>query len=250
MAYLTINNMTLPVRFEDGKRQDDSLITQPRTMSGGFTNEIRARRHRYDVSTRLLTLDEAIAWEQIFRGVGHTWSFDVDLYSSKSLLLTSSGNAARVTAHPKFGAGNVEITTSSVSYWSEATPYGWTVGVWHYDTGTWVHRLETSNGTQWEDGVQGTYGWSLAPGAGIFSLGVGEWDDLVYLPVAITDDMGDEWPLAEAYSSLPTLTLDGDIVYNVPVSARAMWGSIDTEDTRAGSTMQTMRALSVTLREE
>ena len=252
MPYATINGITLPVATGNGERSDDSLATQPRTASGGFTNEIRARRSKYAFTTGLLTLDEASTWELLLRGLGHRWSFDADLYSSKSLLFTTDVNATIVTAHPKFGAGNLQIVTTPVSYWDLDTPDGWTVGVWYYNGGTWQHRLHTSNGTQWQDGVQGSYAWSLAPSVGIFSLDTGEWDDLVFLPFAITDAMGDAWPLADTFSALPTLTLDGDCVYNRAVAVRGMWDSvaIDHIDGSKEGAWQTLCTLSIVLREE
>lgn len=235
MAYLTLNGITIPVASGDGGERDDSMYAGARSITGTYVEDLVATKRIWECTTPILSRAEALAVKGLVLGDGQSWSFDTDLYSDKKgALLTSSGNATRATSAPtpKFGAGRLNVATSAITYWDESLA-NWTVGVWYYDTSVWVHRLETAAGTQWEDGVEGVYGWSLAPSGTAYQLGVGAWDDLVLLPYTLTDAQGLQWPQSEAWSNLPHMTLDGDISNGQAYTVQADRGSVSIEHVTA-----------------
>lgn len=249
MTYMSINGISLPVREGEGERMDDSVSFGQRSVTGTFIRHTVARKARWRITAPLLTAAEATALEGLLSGDGTVWSFDTDLYADGTgTLLTASPNALLATSAPtpRFGARRLTVITSPITYWSE-TLDTWTVGVWWHDGGDWVHRLQTSNGTQWEDGVSGTYAWDLSPTGGDFQLGVGAWDDLVLLRFALTDAQGGQWPQTSAFSALPQLTLSGDCTRGRAVTVVSELGAFGDRHTHAGG--QTSYVVSAELRE-
>lgn len=253
MAFLTLNGIVLPVAAGEASEADDSMYLGARSVNGVYVEDVVATRRRWDLTTPLLSRDEARALKGLLLGEGQSWSFDVDLYSDAKgapPATTANLSLAASTPSPKFGAKRLAVSTATSTYWVESLP-AWTVGVWWWDSSAWVHRLQTSNGTKWEDGVQGSYAWSLAPSGANFQLAVGAWDDLVLLPYALPDDMGDQWPLTEAWTPLPHLTLSGDLADGASYVVQAERGSFDIEPAQAviGGVFTTGKIISCTLKE-
>lgn len=208
MAFLKING--LRIRASDAEQENDGQVVEGRTINGRMFRDRRTNAYRWPIQTALYPLTDAQALLYLLEGHGHRWSFDTDTFSDNGAGITSGTySLTGVSPTPKFGLQRLDITAVTTIAMGAAYS-SWTVAYWVYIGGTWVHRIGTSNGDEWENQVKGTYGWGVSMSGGTLTLPAGDYDDLVILPFVISDEMATSWPTTRAYSAMPHLVAEGE----------------------------------------
>lgn len=257
MTFLQLNDWPIPC--ERIEQTDSSRDSSAVSVNGYFWSERIFNTRSWQVTTTLISLDDAEALFGLLTGRGHHWSFNSDLYSDKGLTDNGAGSWALVGSGAKFGSDCVEIDAGVTIALPSTYENQWTIGLWtDLGAGTWQHRLQTSDGDQWQDGVKGTFaGWDYAPTASSFTIPVGVYDDLVILPYAASTDMGNNWPLTSPFGDIPYMRLEGDFSVVRPLAGAsyttvACEGSPSVSHVQVGaSTRATYKAqVSFNLREE
>ena len=250
MSAITLNGLAFPVAR-------NSLAEHPREVgqnSTAFDGTPRASRQRLvtdiELESTALPFDTAAAWMGLINGLGHVWSFDAHLYSSKGLG-PSSSTGASIQASCKFGSGLRLTNGGSVTY-GASLGSTWTVGLWRYSSG-WSHYLVRSDGAKWLNGARadGTSTPFIEVASGAVTIsntsgGAVDFDDLVALPFLAPTD----WPpvlgvASSAFSALPRLTLAGSLV--AAPSSRVVTGTCASRVIRVSDGNR--RLLSVALAE-
>lgn len=80
MAFLTLNNLTIPVADASAKRLREQGANG-RRWGGGWRNQQKWSKRRWDVETNWLLATEAEALEHWLMGRGDHWPFDFDMYA-------------------------------------------------------------------------------------------------------------------------------------------------------------------------
>lgn len=233
----------------------------------------QARKRDLEFETVPLSLADALAWEGLFLGDGHVWSFDSSVYSSKGAIGSTviPSEIELDGTVKKFGAKALKVFASSS--WngflgSEFDATGkWTVAAWRrIDAGAWVHLVVRSDGAKWVNGVRNdSYATGEIPGveepftdvpAVVLRGGSGTttyWDDVVACPFRWLPT----WPAAVyatgvAFSPLPYLRATGSLVTEA-VGFRLMLGTCDEAEllmAKMGGALQNdVHKLSVSLQE-
>ena len=258
MAFLTLNGFELAVSSTAG-------ATIERVFQGeyGRTANHRARSFVNATSdtrrgtTRLYESTEAALLQQVLRGEGHVWPFDVSLYSSKGLGPFGTLPAgylfqpeAGIALTPGLQLGeDTELTYVNPYYLSGA----WTLAAWFNKEGEgFFHYVWTSPGLQYGNGVLGAdVGDEFITTAGIITLsvpsGVGNvlFDEMVLLPYVVPPT----WPawhyaLGAGDAVLPPLSFllaEGDW-YGTPTQVLGQVGNGRTEQWTDGGVLKTGEA--------
>lgn len=223
--------------------QDASVQYEAAAADGSVLRDVRAYKDLFSGAIRWHGVARHKVWRLLLRGnagedVWHHWTFDDATYFdySDKALAPSSGTYTRAGSSPgpAFGSAYLDVTASTAiaTGWSS---FAWTVMGWQYDgVSAWVHVIETSAGDVFEDGVlegSPTYGWAFS--GGTLTLPAGEYDDLVLLPVALTeDDVSDLISLAEPFGDgagaiqwqNPSGNNVDQILDDPPLIAEPQWG--------------------------
>lgn len=237
MTFLRINGITLPAKNESPTR----TINYTGKQSPAFTN--RPKRNRTsEVDSHTATLCfidmlEGDALEGLIEGRGHHFSFDWNAWSEAGLGPEAGAGYSIIQNAPqaRFGYGRLSISTS-ITY-NPQLRSKWTVLYWRTDDSgaTWSHVTSRSDGAVWVNGVRDDSAaiseLTVSNGAVAFGSAF-ELDDLIILPYML----GDDHPHAiynwcndgdRAFSSLPELVMDGDIIGG---RESVVFGTIDSED--------------------
>jgi len=253
MSVLRLNGIIIPATPDSVKVTDNSLKTETRMIDGEYRRDFRAYKRRISGQTRLMPLAEARAIWELLRGRGHVWGFSETLanggqYSSKGLAVT--GDFTLVTGG-KFGRyleadGGGDSQVGGLSAYSAA----WTTAQWIYTGSAWEHRLHTSAGLKYTDGVATPFAaWSYPITGGVYIIPNGSSiDDLVILPYALPAALCVQWPQASAFTPLPHLTATGDAIPEVSLLVEGS-GEPELMMTQGswGGTWQTLATLSFDL---
>lgn len=237
MPFVEINGLTIPITGEP-QMTDASKLRSSRTANNGLWLERLYYKRSWSMVTPLLDLDYAEALVYMLQGQGHHWSFNSDLYSDKGLT-NVSGSWARASAAGKFGADYVIASTDIEIDFGAAYGQNWSVGVWELVGGTWEHHLKRSDGTTWEDGVEGTYAWAGNIDldiTGLLTLANGSYDDLVVTPYEVSDEVATGWPMSDPWGSNPYLRFRGDI-YDRKTSSSSTMVEVGCTDVTLSHTM-------------
>lgn len=219
MAFLTLNEIEIPVLDGAASRQRVLIGEKARALDGTLRSSVVARKEQWTVRTPPVTPDLAAAIVGLVEGQGHSFPFDTDLYSAgKGLPVHSSALAVISASSPKFGAGCLSLAADGYVTYRTALGGEWTVGVWRDGGGGWTHWLVTSKGAVYQDGSHAgpAPSWLEVDALGnvtiVDSLGA-RYDDLVCLPYVVPTSWAEVWGTAtEAFSALPRLRLSGGIV--------------------------------------
>src|SRR3990167_6718991 len=98
MSFLRVNGWALPVADSSVSEAHDLGGDFSRSFSGSLLSDERYDKRVWSGQTAPVTEMVAEAIKGIVRGLGHVWSWDSDLYSSKGLGVSGSTSAARRTA--------------------------------------------------------------------------------------------------------------------------------------------------------
>lgn len=223
MPFLVVNGITFPADSATGNRKPSIIGDRKRAYLGSMRSSQTVIKRTWDVSLKPAIQSDADAYEGLIQGLGHSWSFDVDLYSDKKGLgkKAQTGTVTPAVAGGKFG-NKVQIAALSNVTWAAGLPTtSYTVMVWRLETAVWHHYVVRKNGgttNKWKDGASNdgvATTWLTVNGSGDVVLGdvaVGpdDFDDLVALPYVIPSS----WPAAifaagVAWQPLPELGVSG-----------------------------------------
>ncbi len=226
MAFARLNGYTLALEAGRGLDVDTFPIGEPeRTISGSMIGTVRANKLRFNLTTTLTdrTLSDSI--RNLITGVGDVWHFDDSASTDWQWIVNGLGAASGTgdgssLASGKFGRGLRIAATKQVT-WTTNTGSVWTVMVWYYTGGAWVHYIVRSDGGKCVDGVRNdgattTFIANTATTTALGDVASGgnqDFDDLVVLPYLLHADIAVEFgaPIA-AFSDLPNLVITGDIL--------------------------------------
>ena len=245
MAYFTLNGFAIGLATLSAT--SDDVETVERGTSGAMIVDRRANKQAWDVEMSLRDRDEYLPVINIVQGLGHRFSFDNTLNSSKGLTPTSgTATFGAASPSPKFGLFRA-LTTSDLVYTFNGY-FQWTVSLWFWTGAAWQLRAQNSNGDKWQNGVKGTYAWSYDIPVASLTLPDGEYyDDLVVLPYTLPDALMEAWPTTAPWSATPYVTVSGDAVGNLVYTA-VKSGQIG-EDFAQGAAGSVIATVNFTLRE-
>lgn len=236
MAFLTLNEITIPVSVEDTKEEVQYLGEMEHADSGKLLETRQAEVRVFFGKTTLLENAEGEALKRLLKGQGYHWSFDSDTYSDgKKLAGTEEGTVTAGTASGKFDAHLVlDAETSGGAADGGRITYGagltnkYTVMFWHYNGSTWDHWAMWDDGSYWKNGTStGTTPPGVSvDGSGNLVLGdrTTEYklDDVVALPFRLATSWleGELGPPTQAWSDMPHLLMNGDFSNNEQVEVQ------------------------------
>jgi hypothetical protein len=214
--FVTLNGIRLPVAADNFNEGDDSLVTDTRLITGGMHRDLTGggRKRAWSFTTTLVELTTARAWRALLEGRGYRFGFgnaSYPYYSDKGLLMTSASSTVNVSDGPFGGArlGVVNPSTASFDDWAE-----WSVALWANPGSSWVHRVQTSGGEQYQDGEAWGYSWSATAGSGLsISSDHTKIADVLALPAIMPPEWADD--LASATREMaerPYCRLSGECI--------------------------------------
>ncbi len=227
---LNLNGIAVPCSVNaGGKVSTEEVGTSKRAVDGTMLIHRRVTKKRWSFTTTLQDDFHARAFRSLVLGLGHYWSFDANLYSSKGLIPTSTVAAVYSAGSAYLGAGKLVLTATTGVFTvtvKEIIPSTeWTVIAAYKSDGAWGYWVFTSSSPslEWVDGAPGSglpsdIGLTVTPATGVVQFaeisGGDTWiDELVVLPYAVPTD----WPpqmyaLAAAskqWSSLARINANG-----------------------------------------
>ncbi len=209
--FATINGVRLPATSWD--EDDDSLLTETRLITGGMHRDTTGggRKQVWRTTLALMPLADALAWRAMLEGRGFRWGFDTTLYSDKGLLMTSASSTLDATGGP-FGGPALDVTAASSASFDDWPT--WSVMLWAKPGASWVHRVQTSEGTKYQDGSAWSYAWTATAGSGLaLSSDHTELADVLALPAVVPGSWADDLALAERpMARRPFCRLAGDCI--------------------------------------
>ncbi len=151
----------------------------------------RALPSKWDV--RMIPMDRADAdtLECLLMGQGHHIPCDVDAFSDAGMGPELGGAYSiqpRTFTAGMYGIGYLNVTGSIV--WDAAIRFdGWTVSYWRTVTGTPQHVTLRADGAKFIDGIRAdtTNTSECVVMQGGVALGAGNYDDVIILPVTVSD---------------------------------------------------------------
>lgn len=229
MSFLAINGIPFPTG-RDGHEEEIREIGGLVTSYGGVANKSLYAKTRNDMKLESAPMPdaEALAWEQLVRGYGESWSFNSDFKGSRGTSptvttgLSISGAAPLLLSTQRLSiAANNPVRFFNVSF----TPGRWTVSVWRSTAASALsHYLVSTTGHKWVNGVrndsavttwlQNFAGTDMRVNGDL--VDVTNVDDLVILPFEIPDSWGPYFyqlytTCSQQYPPLPKLTVSGDV---------------------------------------
>ncbi len=226
MAFCRLNGYTLEIEADRGLDIDTFEIGGiDRTVSGSAIGVARAHKMRFNLTTTLQTAALSDSIRQLVMGVGDVWHFDESASTDWQWSVNGNGAASGVAdgsslASGKFGRG-LRITATDQVTWTTNTGSVWTVMVWFYTGGAWVHYIVRSDAAKWVDGVRNDAAstpfiantTTTTALGDVASAGNQDFDDLVVLPHLLHPDLCTAFGTGiAAFSDLPNLNLTGDII--------------------------------------
>lgn len=259
MAYLTLCGISIDVGVESGKRTWSDLSERRRSFSGALRATHTAQKRAWECTATPMSSDSADALSALLRGLGHTWRFSADAYSSKGLAAVDPTTPAYGQSDPFAGTNAVDLDIGDFLDWTptglDALTGDFTLLVRRYVSG-WVHyvirRVVRPTGIttdKWVDGVSNpgaSTTFLTVNGSGVLRLASAgadneKYSDLVALPFAIPDTwVAPLYSATRPFPDRPIVEVNGDLVsapYGIssvtglPVASPiAMRGRVDAED--------------------
>ena len=213
MAFLELNGWTVPVAAGSVSEEPVEIGERDRAFDGTYRSSIRAVKRRWRMKTVPMIRSDAEALRGLLLGLGHYWSFDTDLYSSKGLGPVAGYSATQSSTGGRFG-GKVSVT--SISY-AAGLPSSWTVLVSRWSGTAWEKYAVRSDGAKWKDGARNdalSTTWLSVSGGTVTLTGTStSFDELIVLPYLATDAQIQAWhALTVPFSALPRINATGDLV--------------------------------------
>jgi hypothetical protein len=239
MSFLAINGIDLEAIVGSYNESPREIGETTNAYNGTLRKSRQDTKFDITLETPPMTQADAWAWDGLLRGLGHSWSFNSSLYSSKGLppnattgLSVSTGTNGRNSTEALLvtAAGSPNTAVYATELGSS-----WTVALWRKQTsgGTYAHYVVTSDGHKWVDGSRndGASTTFISVSSGTLTL-TGHTADAVYFEdvLAVPFVMPDAWPPlyyafvnAAPQPDVPKLTVTGDAIAE---TSRTMMGSV------------------------
>ena len=244
MAGVTINGWTVGAREGSIMRESTFRGTRERGKSAQHRDGRRDKKRAWDLVACFEDIEGANALQSLAQGLGHVWSYKDGVAASTGAKPDVDSDVVFV---PTGGRFDGHLAVPSLGLINHTVPVGddWTVMAW-VDDGTgnnWQHMVIRSDGLEFLDGVEGSFGImgnillaiqfaQLVNVNGNDRTGAAanvKVDELVILPWYATDEQIEDWAAYSLpFSPLPFLDLSGDIVEDplfVRVRGRKLTGS-------------------------
>ncbi len=253
MAFLKLNNYTMPVFVEDAQIQKSMVGRTSRSYGGTYTSDEKYSKRTITASTTPMTYEDAMATEGLILGRGHSFSFNDGLYSSRGL--GPNRDYASVW-HPTGGEDNGPYLEGNGltmgMQWAIPSIFlgDWCVSLFYYDSAVpeWQGWAATGNGTttqkfyRWGTGYSGLQGSTADFDSKLYVNASGEFvcatdssmDDMQFLPYHPTASMLASWKDVRSaathinpFGPLPNLYLSGDCI---PEEQIEVFGTVTAAD--------------------
>lgn len=262
MAFLTINELTIPVAAKEGDSGWVPLDDIARGVTGDINRTRIDEKVRHTLRTPVLPQQTGRALMALLRGHGHNWTYDADLYSDGTGVPVASGTtsgAGSSTHTTKFG-NYLELSAAEQLTYDINLGSRYTVMFWLWDgVSAWDHYIFDDAGNKWKNGA--THGSAITEvtvSSNDLVVGDGtnadDVDDVVVLKERIPSAWatGDWGPPTQAFSDLPNLLCDGTLFDDVQTECIGMSVSarlVGFHDTAAAAWDPAGHVLTFTLEE-
>lgn len=163
MAYaFTLNGVGIPVTA--GTRQAPRVIGGENGFLSAFSGRLlrneRGRKERWSFTSPPTVQADAQALRGLVAGLGHSWSYNTDLYSDGKGLGPSLSTGCSVVATGKYGS-RLRITAGNkLQYTISGDSSKWTLLYWkqalEVDGEVWEHFIVRGDGTKYKAGATTT----------------------------------------------------------------------------------------------
>jgi hypothetical protein len=227
MPFLALCGWEIPIA--DGQASQIEAGGRGRSVSLWGTPRAAQRLsvRRWDLTSRILSQEDADALQELLGGIGHVLPFDTGLDASTGLA-PERGYRAKLLPSSGAFAGAVEVLASGTLVYDAQLGDRWTVTLWTYEGGAWVPYTVRDDGAKWASGVRNdtaTTSWlSVASGALTLSPGgaARRFDDLTILPWrSSAAQIAAHHARTAGFPRLPLLELTGDLVPDAAVTVSA-----------------------------
>lgn len=211
-TFLLLNGY--PLRVRDVTKEPIEIGERDRAFSGKYRSSRRALKRRWRMKTVPMIRTHAEAVKGLLLGLGHYWSFDDDLYSSKGLGPNAGYTA---TQSPTGGLYGGKASITSITYAVGLPTDEWTVSVARWSGTAWELYAVRADGAKWRNGARddalNTSWLSVSGGSLTLTGSPTDYDELVAVPYLATDQQIVAWHgLTLPFSALPRLNATGDLV--------------------------------------
>lgn len=168
MAGLTVNGLDIPALADGGVKRAAPLVigsVDMRSFHGDLLALVRARKEGLSISCALQSPSEAAALRRWVTGDGHSWSFDLDISSSRGLLPSAYSTVTVGVATSISGKHGYPAKVSNYATWLPQLGNAWTIILWRYNGTGWDHWIISSSTTtyngyalynRWKNGAAST----------------------------------------------------------------------------------------------
>ena len=94
MVFLRLNEQTISIRR--AREVPVEIGDRGRVLNGSYRNGVRTTKRKWMLETTQLNEQAYLALRALLLGFGHSWTFDVDLFSIKGLGPTVSTGATQL----------------------------------------------------------------------------------------------------------------------------------------------------------
>jgi hypothetical protein len=221
MAFLTLNGVEIPVSSTAGATIERVRQGEyGRTATHAARSFVNASSDARKATTTLAINSTALMYQQVIRGLGHVWSFNDGLYSSKGLgPIPPLPVGYSILADAGVSGGDPALQIVEDTALVYINPYyltgAWTLAAWSDKEGEgYYHYTWTSTGDTYGNGVLGAnVGAEYIATAGTITMGVPggvgnvSFDEMILLPYVVPAT----WPawvyaLGVAGTPLPPLS--------------------------------------------
>lgn len=227
MSFLRVNGWPIRVAIESVNSSFE--IVEEDTTSERNDQIIRRRRmnQTWDMKAVHREASVADAIEGIIAGLGHHFTFDTNLFSTRGRAPNSTAGATIVAG--KFGNG-ASVTSLSYTFDSgiQNLEDAWTVIVYRQEAGLFVHYGIRDDGAVFVNGVRDDSmdtSWLTVSGNTLILTGAPTvFDDLVVLLFSAPDEAIVAWHNWQTdenrpFSDLPSIIVDGDFLRSTQFEA-------------------------------
>ncbi len=221
MSFLSLNGWAIELAPDSGRQRYESIDVP--TRSEMMVSQRRPRRGVTGWSFRTVPCepDVANAVECLVDGVGHSWTFDESLFSSRGRAPASTSGAAIVSGGDHLSC--MEVSTS-ISWDLTRGIYPidrlWTILVSRLETAVWHRYVVRSDGAKWLDGVRNdalsTTWLTMVDGTLTITDTAQKYDEMhcyaCEMPDAAIESFYAYQTTVDALPALPGLAADGDFI--------------------------------------
>lgn len=247
MPFLSLNNWEIDIEDNSVHQSEIFIGDDSRAFNGDMRSTRRLVKRRWEMSTTIMTNEEALALANLLRGLGYRISFAQNLYATNGLQPESGYLLTFNTSGFSTGYNSVTLASGVLAYNAMVGgPIPWSLLVWKKVGSTWTHFAKTATGEVYTNGVlTGTAAFLNVTGGGHAELVYGASDtdfaDFIILPWIITQSQATAFSVhhepttgALFFGNLPRIHASGDVIdflsTTPPVAPIEVYGIVDSID--------------------